>query len=388
MLGVLAWKVNRWWVYLLPGLGAGLAMNVKYNGFLSIILVLGYYAFCIAWDFGIIPLVKKEKRMDLPANLGKRALHLIPGTIGAIAIFALMYLHWYLNVDEFMGYEKLMEHHKGYAVSANRAFGDMKSNPGFFLIYFWMWAPAILILVPVGLLFGLWRWRKEHVILYAWAGGMYAGLFFYTKYTRLAVPILPALCLLGGIFFSRATGLVLKTRKPVKEQTVWIVHGGILAVFVIFSFVLVYPILALDTNGYRKTWSRIEEKYPVKNNLVIFDMLKNFNFYIQGRPNTGYLQPSPQLAQVLKMGLPKVFVHDMHLYWNSKRTDFLNSNKDLMELAARIDNRRYSQIWLEPFNADKFNKMKEKPSDFEKEFTIFIYESSKPFRIPKSWGVQ
>ena len=192
LVGVIAWQENRWWLYSLTGLTAGLAMNTKYNGFLPLVLVTGYYMYRFSLDYFFSPVLRKQKSEEWFSSLKRRIVPLAIGMVCAVGIFVLVYLHWYISVDKSMGYDKLMEHHRGYGYPLREAWRKFTSHPTEILTYFLLWSALPLYLAPLGVLLSLWRWRKEFVLLYAWLIFCCFGIFLYLRYTRLALPLLPA----------------------------------------------------------------------------------------------------------------------------------------------------------------------------------------------------
>lgn len=400
LLGIVAWQKDRWWLYLLPGAAAGLAMNTKYNGFLPLLLAAGFYVFAFAVDFGLGPLMHKDRRAGLARAAGGRAVRTgLIGIAGAAAVFVLLYAHWYLSVDKAMGYDKLMAHHRGYSLGLDRSLAKFKNDPAAMLVYFRMWGPALLF-APLGALAGLWRWRKEHVILYAWAAGLYAGLFLYTPYARLSMPLAPVMAILAGMLFSRAGDLaelvVGKIRKaragestadsPAPPRWPAIMHASLAAAFVVVGFARVYPTLALDTNSYRLAYQQIQKSHPPDKAVLVRDTLANFVFYIDRQ--AAYIMPNAPMAGLLRRPIPKVFVLDAHVNFNKERIDFVEANKDVLNLVTTIPNRRYEPHIWDPFNERKILEARRNPEKYHRDLNIDIFFTAEPCVIPASWPTQ
>ena len=272
LAGIYAWKKNRWWLYMLPGFLAGLAMNTKYSGFLPLALVFGYFIFAAILEI-VERLIKHEQEGESWKSVFiNRMKHLLPGMTASVILFVLLYAHWYINVDKKMGYDNLLEHHRGYGKSAAEAFAAFKNNPWEMLFYFRQWSFPALILLPLGLIASIWKWKRSYIILYAWLAFYYIGLFFYERYTRLALPLIPAICFFGGIFLSRAF-LLLESKWKDGGKLLPKVEYITAALVVVMGFIRLFPVLSMDTDHYRKANRSIRENYADKG-VVIRDTLE------------------------------------------------------------------------------------------------------------------
>ncbi len=380
LLGVMAWKKNRWWLYSLVGVSSGLAMNTKYNGFVPFLLVIGYYVVAFMMEYVLNPLIHKKDRHTPQIPLKRRLVHLPAGLAAALLLFVLLYSHWYINVDKTFGYAKLMEHHKGYSYPLKKGLERFFKKPGEMFVYFKLWSALPFFLLIPGLLASIWRWNKRFVILYAWLVFYYFALFVYFRYTRLALPIIPPLCILAAAGVSRIF-LLLERIVLKKPRVTHYITVAAVCILVIFSYFGLRPTLALDTNSYRLLYREVREK--VKPPAVIFiDTLRNFNFYMDIphiRLNTG-----ARTQEILKSPVNKYFAVDMHITW-SKNEDFLKVNKDRLRTIAVIPNRQYEPIWLEPFSYSQLLKMRKNPENYPEQFNLYLYQTDQPCAIPDSW---
>jgi hypothetical protein len=382
LLGVIAWKKNKWWCYIFPGISAGLAMNTKYSGFIPLVLVYGYWACLFLIEEFPLPLLRKDERRNGKYVILKRLLPLVIGVLGSAFLFILIYRPWYINVDKFMGYENLIKHHKGYGYSVKEAIKAFKKNPGEMLFYLKEWSTLVFYLLPLGFLLSFWKWRKGFIIIYAWLIFFYFGLFLYLRYTRLALPLIPAACLLAAVFVSRIFA-ILDLILPRHGKIKGLVHAGIALLFIVISFKQRYPLLSLNTTSYRDTREYI--KNPDLPSAIVFkDTLGCFNFYSEG--NWISLVPHPKIRKILEMEVKKYFILDEHITWNTQRNDFFERNKDKLKILTTIPRNRYATIWSEPFSRSEYLQMKSHPENFNWDFSIYIFETREPCVIPPSWG--
>lgn len=368
--GLWAWKNNRWWAYMLAGLPAGLAMNTKYSGFIPLALVIGYWIFSVGWVL--------VRRAEKPSQ---RLIQCGLGITAALALFAVLYAPWFIRVNSTMGYGALLKHHRGYSIPFSKAVAAFKSNPGEMLFYFRQWSALPLMLLPFGFLLSFWRWKKEFVVLYAWLIFFYFSLFLYTRYTRLALPLTPAICLLAAVFVSRLI-LLVKKIFPQRQNLLKRITPAALLIFIMICFLCLYPLLNRDTNAYRVAAQNALKSIP-RNRTIIRDNLACMNFYSD--PQWVSLNLTQPMRDFLQKPVLKYFIFDEHVTWNEKAKDFYSQNVKDWEMLSNIPINRYEPVWLEPFTAHRFMRMKQHPEEFSLSFNIRIYQTNKPCHIPVSW---
>lgn len=368
--GLWAWGKNRWWAYMLSGLPAGLAMNTKYSGFIPLVLIIGYWIFALALELA--------RRREKPSQ---RLIQCGLGIAAALALFVILYAPWFMMVHSTMGYGALLKHHRGYGIPLNKALAAFRSNPSEMLFYFRQWSVLPLMMLPFGFLFSFWRWKKEFVAVYAWLIFFYFSLYLYTRYTRLALPLTPAICLLAAVFFSRLIRMV-ECALPQKEKLIQAAMHAALVLFLAVSLVRLFPTLNRDTHAYRIAARHALDSIP-KGALVIRDNLACMNVYAP--PQWISLNHTQPMREILSKPVLKYFIFDEHVTWNEKSNDFLTQNVKNWELVTEFPINRYDPVLLEPFTASRFMRMKDNPQDFPLNFHIRIYRTEKPCVTPASW---
>jgi 4-amino-4-deoxy-L-arabinose transferase-like glycosyltransferase len=381
LFGLLAFRQGRWWQFAALGLCTGLALNIKYNGFMAFLFLFPYFAIVMFYEDLLEPLaLKKHRFSQVFISFWRKRWKLLVGLAAAIIIAGLSFYPWYFAIDESLGHEDVTKIHRGYAIPIDQGLKKLVGQPTWFFSYFIRWALIPFLFAPLGIVLGFWQWRKEKILILIWTIGYYCLLYFYFPYTRHAIPLVPALCILAGIALDRILRAIFLA-VPLLTKYANIVKSALAIALVVFAFVHEYPMLSLDTNSYREAALTVAD-VAQKDTTIFTDTLRNFRYYI---PNSIDILPLRRVINFLQMPGTKLFVFDIHKTWSSATPQFLRDNRQKLNLINKIPNRRYEHILTEPADMNKLEQIKRNPEKFDALLNIYIYRMNGPATIPTEW---
>ncbi len=252
-LGAL-WKAmqsgdRRWAV--VGGLLTGLCWNTKYHGFFPLLIVFGWLLIPALWQG------------EWRKRLGKSRLGI------AVAIALLAFGPWVVAVQWTSGYGPVLKGQLEHAWDLSPFSRTTPATLAFFLSS-WMSAP-LLAIAGMGLACSLKEGRSG-LLFPIWAVAfMAASTFLYMSFPRLALPLVPGLCLMAGLGAVRLSRLV---------PPAWQSAALALAAAVLLSANLRHsgPLLQMRTDAYRQAAAFLQEQ----DGLLLTQVNKNYYFYESG----------------------------------------------------------------------------------------------------------
>lgn len=343
--------------------------------------LLPYFALIIAYEGILFPALQTRPGI---AQLFKQVIQkywcFLAGLAGAGLITLAGAVWWYLLLVKYNLQHQLVVSHQNYAIPLSQAIQTFLRNPAYFFNYLTRWADLVFYFTLPGMLLSVWHWRKEKLLLFGWAVGYYLLLFQYTHYTRLAVPLIPALCLFAGIAIERVFRIV-RLLLPGFQSLQLALKLIIGSALIIFALVLEYPVLSLDTSTYRQAGAVVLSTAPQRS-LIFIDALRNITFYL---PEAVYLIPGPKCNSLLQSNMPKIFVFDARMTWNRTTAQFIEANQHNLRLIRKIPNPRYEQILFEPANMAELENVKRQSEKYDNLLHIYIYQLFGAAQIPPEW---
>jgi hypothetical protein len=342
------------------GIAAGLAMNTKYSG--PLVLLIGLVASLLLLGRGVLLARWRgaeydERPFDLRSMLTSTALFLLIGSA--------LYVPWFLTVATDLGYHALVNHQVGYTALSIGAF--VRTSPMLVIHYFIRWtSPLLLFFGLIGLTIAFARRKTPDIFLLTYLSLYSVGVMLYRSYPRLALPLLPGLCLLA------ANGIIALWQGS-RGKTLKI---AILVVASLAALDLLRgsaSLLPIKTDGYRRAAQFISQQLP-KQAPVFQKMQENFNFYTLKRWD---LENRPRIRQALAYPRLKYFVFDQTLTWAPFTQQLFERNRDHLRLVTKISNPMYEEVYLQPASLEKFRRLTKGdiPDDYR---YIYVYETDQP----------
>jgi hypothetical protein len=245
-------KSGHWGWFVCGGLATGLCWLTKYHGFFPLLIMGVWMAGRTGWDY-FRGTNSKGHRVPW------RAFALSTG----LAI--LLYLPWALFVAFTSGYAQILNNTMTHSIGSGQI---IITPPGVLLYYFSSWlTPGLLITSLIGVGYCLFKTNHFALFLLFVIGGMMMASMLYFSFPRLALPVIPMLCLLSAAGVHRFSVL---WQKP--SPMVYAVMGVGLVCWNLFA---AWPTLNLATNAYEKA-DTFMRSLPCAQ---IIQLNKNYYFY-------------------------------------------------------------------------------------------------------------
>lgn len=260
-LGAL-WKAvesgRRSWAWA-GGLLTGLCWNTKYHGFFPLLIMAGWLLLS-GWGRG---------------GLGKRFKESHWGRAALIAV--IVYLPWVILVEATIGYGPIL---RGQLSHAWDLAPFSRTTPAGLAFYLAAWMSLPLLAASLLGMAWAWRERRSGQGFLVWTTLCFAAsTFLYMSFPRLALPLVPGLCLLAGLGVVRLSRIVPSHwQKPVLA----LIAMAVIAAGLGRSG----PLLQKRTDVYRRAAAYLEQQ----GGLLITQLSKNYYFY-----ETGFVRRPPSL---------------------------------------------------------------------------------------------
>ncbi|MEE8587353.1 MAG: hypothetical protein V3T83_21140, partial [Acidobacteriota bacterium] len=187
----------------------------------------------------------------------------------AAALALLAFLPWLAVVEWTIGYGPILKGQLGHAWDLSPFSRTTPATLAFYLSS-WMSAP-LLVASALGLGWSL-KERRSSLLFLVWTLVFFAAsTFLYMSFPRLALPLVPGLCLLAGLGVVRLSSLV-----PSGWQK--LVLAVVAAAVISSSLWRSGPLLRMPTDTYRQAAAFLENQ----DGLLLTQLNKNYYFYESG----------------------------------------------------------------------------------------------------------
>ena len=302
---------------LAAGLLTGLCWNTKYHGFFPLLI-------------GLIWVVTQTD-----AKAGNKILHrlrwsnLKPWALTAV-VAAFCYLPWFVYVQWAAGYDWMLSYQKGYIFQMETLLQG-PANLMFFLLKWAGW--PLLILALIGAAYSLSRNRARAAFLIVPLTFFALSTLFYTSFPRLALPLIPGLCLLAGCGVKAFSRLKFG---PVLSVSVFVLTLG-------WSWVGAKKTLSLPTHGYRQ----VAERLQTTTHPLITQLNKNYYFYEDTPSREMRWEQLGDLDALLATTNEAIFAVDPILHRLKVRKKWFETLKPKLTLVHSIEIQAYEILYYQ-----------------------------------------
>jgi hypothetical protein len=344
-------------------------MNLKYNGWYPLLVAGGM----LFWELAI-PLLNR----DLRRETWSQRLDLVWGTLEMQLVAIALYTPWLLHVQAVVGLRALETQISAYSVSQGPL---VKTPPDILLGYLALFTSTpVMWLAGAGAVVSVLRHRAEDRLLLIYTAGLVALLMLYVAYPHLGYPLIYPIAIWAGVGVDALARLGAATsRRPQ-----WAVAlAAVLALALAASELPRDPaVVTANTLGYAQAGELVNQLHDQAP--VLTAIQANGQLYIDGAVNYS-LDGSQLVADVLARPGRKYIIVDQTVSWDARNAQFMDDNRNRLNLVERIPNPMYDEVFMEPAYANKFAQVDAQPDVFR---YIYVYSTDAALTIPDNWKVQ
>ncbi len=357
--GALAALFEAWrrpaspWV-LVAGVLVGLCWNAKYHGFMPL-------AIAALWTVGC---QLQHTRLRLrPMAEALRSSRLLR----AAMVAGLLFLPWAAAVELTVGYRSILA---GQISHVQGIEGFSRSTPSILGFYLSSWtSPALLIAAGAGLFWAIRRRIAAGAFVAFSASFLAAATFLYLSFPRLALPLLPAICLLAAL------GVAESCRSLPSKPAKWV---GAVAVFTIlsWSFRDSLSVLNLKTDAYRRAAGYLKGLSGPQ----ITQLSKNFYFYAMHSNDLYEIrwETPPRLDELLEHP-QAVVAFDPVVHRLEEGADWLQARLDGLHLLRRFQVEMYEPGYFQGIDPHGLDQLPRRVAPaLPGQFRIEVYRTVPP----------
>lgn len=310
---------RRW--AMAAGVLTGLCWNTKYHGFFPLLIFLFWL------------LMTARRQGGWKSRLKQSKLWM------AAAIALLAFLPWVAAVQWTTGYAAILAGQLGHAWDLSPF---SRTTPAILAFYLRSWMSALLLATSAaGLAWSLKEQRPGQLFV-VWTGAFFAAsTFLYMSFPRLALPLVPALCLLAGLGAVRLSGLAPSNwRKPLL--------AGLAAAVIAANLWHSVPLLEMRTDAYRKAAAYLVQQ----EGLALSQLNKNYYFYESGfksRPPSFELrwQDLPQTDRLIEASASTIIAVDPIRYRLPEVEEWFEKQRPRLRLLRRFKIEAYAPVYFQ-----------------------------------------